>query len=77
MIEPWKKMLCNSPECLSQVNQDTIKDYTMLPDIDNEVMTQFTCRHCGKVQTWGVTVRAVTKVLYEKYFKNADLDEQD
>ena len=86
MTEPWKAIICDSERCreemhspvspgsrISKLNQDTIEDYKIYPDIDNEVMTQFTCRRCGKVHTWGVTRRAAVKALYE-WFKNADVD---
>lgn len=80
MSEPWKSILCDSDQCISKMfeteesgsviaklNQETIDDYKIYPDIDNEVMTQFTCPRCGKVETWGVTRRDVAKTLYERF----------
>ena len=82
MVEPWKTILCDSEQCISvmfqseeagspvtKLNQETIAEYRIYPDIDNEVMTQFTCPRCGKVQTWGVTRRHVAKTLYERFNK--------
>lgn len=83
MSEPWKVVLCDSKECISKMtspetpgsrihklNNETIEKYKIHPDIDNELLTQFTCPRCGKVQTWGVTRRQVAKTLYER-FSNA------
>ena len=80
MSEPWKSTICDSDECISEqwapefpgspnskLNQDTVEDYKIYPDIDNEVMTQFTCPRCGKIETWGVTRSAVAKTLYERF----------
>lgn len=80
MSEPWKVIICDSDECIkemsepeepgslvSKLNQETLEDYKIYPDVDNEMMTQFTCPRCGKVQTWGVTRRQVAKVLYERF----------
>ena len=80
MSEPWKSILCDSDQCVSEMfepeesgspvaklNQETIDAYKIYPDIDNEVMTQFTCPRCGKIETWGVTRRAVAKTLYERF----------
>jgi predicted RNA-binding Zn-ribbon protein involved in translation (DUF1610 family) len=61
MFEPEKD---GSPT--TKLNQDTIEKYKIYPDIDNEVMTQFTCPRCGKVITWGITRRQVMKTLYER-----------
>ena len=82
MVEPWKTILCDSKQCISEMfesehagspntklNQDTIGEYKLYPEIDNEVMTQFTCPRCGKVTTWGVTRRKVAKTLYERFNK--------
>ena len=80
MREPWKVIICDSDECISEMfeeespgspntklNEDTLEEYKIYPDIDNEVMTQFTCPRCGKVETWGGTRRAVARVLYERF----------
>ncbi len=80
MSEPWKTLLCDSEQCLSEMfvsenmrasnnslTEEAIERYKIRPDIDNEVMTQFTCPKCGKVQTWGVTRRQVAKTLYERF----------
>ena len=80
MSEPWKSILCDSDQCVSEMfepeeagspvaklNQETIDDYKIYPDIDNEVMTQFTCPRCGKIETWGVTRRSVAKTRYERF----------
>lgn len=80
MSDPWKTIICDSDECISEqtapvspgspnskLNQDTIEDYKIRPDIDNEEMTQFTCLRCGKVETWGPTRRNVARVLYERF----------
>ncbi len=82
MVEPWKAILCDSEQCISEMsepeeagfpvtklNQDTIEEYKLCPDIDNEVMTQFTCPRCGRVTTWGVTRRQIAKTLYERFHK--------
>jgi len=39
------------------------------PDVDNGVMTQFTCPRCGKVETWGITRREVARILNERLSK--------
>jgi len=83
MKDPWKSILCDSPQCVSEMfepeqegsrisklNQDTIEKYKIYPDIDTAEFTQFTCPRCGKVETWGVTRRLVAKTLYER-FENA------
>ncbi len=82
MVEPWKTILCDSEQCISEMsepeeegfpviklNQDTIEEYKIYPDIDNAVMTQFTCPRCGTVTTWGVTRRQIAKTLYERFSK--------
>jgi hypothetical protein len=79
MVEPWKTVLCDSKECISEMfdaeeegspttklDQATLEKYKIYPDLDNEVVTQFTCPRCGKVQTWGITRRNVAKILYER-----------
>jgi hypothetical protein len=72
MTEPWKKIVCSSPECMkttfSAAGKVEEKSY-IYPDIDNEVMTQFTCPRCGRTETWGLTRRNVSKILYERYNK--------
>lgn len=80
MDEPWKTTLCDSKECISEMfvpenmkaednslTKEAVEKYKIFPDIDNDVMAQFTCPRCGKVETWGVTRRNVAKILYEKF----------
>jgi len=82
MIAPWKTVLCDSDKCMSEMfipenmkasdnslTNEAIQNYKIYPEIDNEVMTQFKCPRCGKVQTWGVTRREVAKTLYGRFFK--------
>ena len=79
-MEPWKAVLCDSEQCISEMfvsenmkasdnslTKEAIAKYKICPEIDNELMTQFDCPRCGKVQTWGVTRRKVQKTLYERY----------
>jgi hypothetical protein len=79
-MEVWKSILCDSDECISEMsepeepgdlvtklNQETIEKYKIWPDIDNDLMTQFTCPRCGKVTTWGITRRNIAKRLYERF----------
>ena len=81
MSEPWKVIICDSDQCVSEMfepeepgsptsklNQETIEKYQIHPDVDTEEFTQFTCPRCGKVETWGVTRRQVAKTLYERFF---------
>lgn len=68
-MEPWKTTICQSEECLKETIDEDGKvktKYRLLPDVDNEVMTQFTCSNCGRVETWGITRRYIAKVLYER-----------
>jgi len=80
MTEPWKTILCDSPACrahilssenpesgTSKLDQDALEKYKILPDIDNETFTQFTCPRCGTITTWGITRRAAAKALYEHF----------
>ncbi len=80
MREPWKSILCDSEQCISEMfkekesdslntklDPETIESYKIYPDIDNDLLSQFTCPRCGKVETWGVTRRNVAKILYEKF----------
>jgi len=82
MPESWKTILCDSEQCISQmfksegaglpitkISKETLEKYKVYPDIDNDVMTQFTCPKCGKVVTWGVTRRKIAKTLYERFNK--------
>lgn len=69
MSEPWKVIVCQNEECLRFAfdAEGKVKDgYHLYPDIDNDVLTQFTCPRCGKVETWGITRRQVAQVLYER-----------
>lgn len=68
-MEPWKNIICQSEQCLKEALDEEGKiksDYLIFPDIDNDIVTQFTCSRCGQVETWGVTRRHVAKVLYER-----------
>jgi len=70
MSEPWKTIICDSDQCISEMfgeEEAAIEDYKIYPDIDTESMTQFTCPRCGKVETWGETRRSVARVLYERF----------
>ncbi len=82
MPEPWKTILCDSEQCIGEMSKPNkdgslstsldegiIEEYRIYPDIDNEVMVQFTCPRCNKVQTWGVTRMQTAKILYERYNK--------
>lgn len=82
MVESWKTVLCDSEQCISEMfvpenmkasdnslTDEAIEKYKIYPDLDNEVVTQFTCPRCGKVATWGVTRRSVAKTLYERLGK--------
>jgi len=53
----------------NSLTNEAIQNYKIYPEIANEVMAQFKCPRCGKVQTWGVTRREVAKTLYERYQK--------
>lgn len=79
-MEPWKVIICDSDECLSQMfvpenmkqetnnlTEDALKQFKIFPEIDNETLTQFTCPRCGKITTWGITRRVIAKKLYERY----------
>lgn len=83
MIEPWKVILCDSDQCIEEMsepetpgepvtrlNNTTIQEYQIWPDVDTEEVTQFTCPRCGKVTTWGKTRRHVAKVMYERLYGN-------
>ncbi len=67
MSEPWKAIYCDSDTCLEELNQDTVEELKIYPDVDNETVTQFTCPRCGKVETWGVTRRDVARILHERF----------
>jgi len=82
MVEPWKTVLCDSAQCISEMfvsenmkasdnslTKEAVEKYKIHPDVDTEVVTQFTCLRCGKVQTWGVTRKQVAKTLYERFQK--------
>lgn len=79
-MESWKAIICDSDRCTSEMfvpenmhrgtntlTDRAIEQFKIFPDIDNAVMTQFTCPRCGKVTTWGVTRRQIAKQLYERY----------
>ena len=90
MIEPWKTILCDSKQCISEMfvpenmkasnnslTSKAIEKYKLYPEIDNEVMTQFRCPLCGKVQTWGVTRRKIAKTLYERFLGQPGMTKGD
>lgn len=84
MVEPWKTTLCDSEQCIDEMfvpenlqasspdsmvlTNEAIQKYKIYPEIDNDVMTQFKCPRCGKVQTWGVTRKHIAQTLYQRYF---------
>ncbi len=51
----------------NSLSKAALEVYKIYPDMDNELLTQFTCPRCSKVTTWGVTRRSVQKQLYERY----------
>jgi hypothetical protein len=70
MTEPWKTIICDDPACFfNSIDANGIvrEEFRIYPDIDTAEFTQFTCPHCGKVETWGVTRRQVAKTLYERF----------
>ncbi len=79
MVEPWKRILCDSSDCLDilmvsenlnsqgKLTEAALEKYKIVPEIDNETFTQFVCPRCGKVTTWGKTRCEVAKKLYELY----------
>lgn len=80
--ETWKAILCDSNKCINEMfisknmktsdnslTDEAIALYKIYPDIDNDVMTQFTCPRCGKTITWGITRKKIQKILYEKFNK--------
>jgi predicted nucleic-acid-binding Zn-ribbon protein len=69
MSEPWKVIVCGNEQCMAEALDDKGKvkpDYKIYPEYDTPEYTQFTCKRCGHVETWGVTRRNVAKVLYER-----------
>jgi len=76
MSEPWKVIVCGQAQCMAAAldEKGIVKpEYKIYPDVDTPEFTQFTCRHCGHVETWGVTRRNVAKVLFERV-TNARVD---
>jgi predicted RNA-binding Zn-ribbon protein involved in translation (DUF1610 family) len=82
MPEPWKSIICDSEQCInemfepeeegsmvSKLNQTTLEQYKIYPEIDTPEFTQFTCPRCGRIETWGVTRRQIAKTLYERFEK--------
>jgi hypothetical protein len=80
MSDPWKVVICDSDQCMSEMfvpenmkaednslNAEALEKYKIYPDIDNETVTQFTCRRCSKVTTWGPTRRGIAEQLHERY----------
>jgi hypothetical protein len=79
-MEEWKSIICDSDKCMSEMfvpenmkaadnslTASALKLYKIKPDVDNEILTQFTCPRCSKVTTWGVTRRSIAQQLYERY----------
>jgi hypothetical protein len=80
MKEEWKSIICDSDQCMSvmfvpenmrsadnSLNDEALQKYKIYPDVDTEEVTQFSCRRCGKVTTWGPTRRDISKQLHERY----------
>lgn len=70
MLEPWKVIICQKEECLSEAldEKGKVKEgYHIYPNLDNELLTQFTCPRCGETETWGVTRREVMKTLFKRF----------
>lgn len=68
-MEPWKRIVCSNKNCMAQALDlaGNVKAAAyILPEIDNETLTQFTCPLCGTTETWGVTRRKIAKTLYER-----------
>lgn len=81
MPEPWKSILCDSPECLNEMflsdpeeprctrlNDATIREHKIYPEIDTEGLVLFRCPRCGKVETWGPLRQQAARILYEKFY---------
>lgn len=69
MPEPWKVIVCGQEQCMAEAldEKGAVKtEYRIYPDADTAEFTQFTCKRCGHVETWGVTRRNVAKVLFER-----------
>ena len=70
MFEPWKRIICPEAACQKETFDDdgNVKEgYYIVPDMDTEYATQFTCPRCGHTETWGPTRRTVAKTLYERF----------
>ena len=80
MVEPWKSIICDSEQCVSEMfvpqnmkasdnslTDEAIAKFKIYPEIDDEYMTVFRCSRCGRSTTWGVTRRKIAKTLYERY----------
>jgi hypothetical protein len=80
MSEEWKSIICDSEKCMSEMfvpenmkasdnslNDMALQKYKIYPDVDTEELTQFKCRNCSKVTTWGPTRRSIAKQLHERY----------
>ena len=80
MVEPWKSIICDSGQCISEMfvpenmkasdnslTDDAIEKYKIYPEVDDEYMTVFRCPRCDKSTTWGITRRKIAKTLYERY----------
>lgn len=68
-MEPWKKIVCQNEDCLREAlleNGKVREGYHVVPDVDTEAVTQFTCPRCGRIETWGVTRRKVAETLYKR-----------
>ena len=80
MVEPWKSIICDSEQCVSEMfvpenmkasdnslTDKAIEKLKIYPEVDDSYMTVFKCPRCGKSTTWGVTRRKIAKALYERY----------
>lgn len=69
ILEPWKVIICGKDQCMAEAldEKGQVKpEYKIQPDFDTPEFTQFTCKRCGGVETWGVTRREIAKILYER-----------
>ena len=69
MFEPWKVIICESEQCVREAfaeDGSVREEYKIYPEIDTSEFTQFTCPRCGYTETWGITRRQVSKILYDR-----------
>lgn len=67
MSEPWKVIVCQTPECLAEALDHAGKvreGFHIYPELDTPEVVQFTCPRCGQTETWGATRQQVAKGLY-------------